>query len=105
MRPDWQIAHELCLHGVGGAVSRRELLNRLSLSDLTEWMIYIKHFGTPMRRADANSALERNLFHQAHFKGSAPKIVDLIPPYGKQRTLPTDDEVRERLIAWATRGK
>lgn len=97
MRPDMQLAFELCLHGVGGAAHPDELLARLTGRQFDQWQIYIRHFVTPMRRADINSALLRQVLMFAHGFESAPKdYTDLIPQYGKQRKAPGDAELLAR---------
>lgn len=85
---------------MGGAIHPDELLDRLTHRQWVEWQKYVANFQTPMRRADINSALERQQQWPMH-GGKAPPLDSLIPKYGRKREIPTAAEQNSKLAAWA----
>jgi hypothetical protein len=72
------------LAGVGACAHPDELFERLSDEQWTGWMLWAKHFSTPLRRADINSALERQAIIAPHCqRGRLPTVNDLLPKYGR----------------------
>lgn len=70
--------------GVGGCAHPDELLERLTSRQWVEWQLFAKHFSTPMRRADLNSALERQAALVPYCKrGRVPTVDDLLVKYGR----------------------
>jgi hypothetical protein len=81
-----QLAYELCLAGVGGCASPEELFERLTDQEWAGWVMYARNFSTPMRRADLNSAMERQAVMAPHCqRGRVPSVSDLLPAYGGGR--------------------
>lgn len=79
-----QLAYELCLAGVGGCADPDELFERLSSRQWVGWQLFAKHFSTPLRRADLNSALERQAALVPYCKrGRVPTVDDLLVKYGR----------------------
>jgi hypothetical protein len=84
---------------VGGAIHPDDLLSRLTSRQWLGWVAYVKHFLTPMQRADLNSAAIRQA--AGRWK-SVPKLADLMPFYGRRKRQ-TQKQMKDSLMAWAAR--
>jgi len=99
---------------VGGAPHPDYLLGYDSLDNFrargltskqwSEWIIYLRNFPTPMRRADINSALERYTNIAMTPGAKAPKKIEgLLIDYGKRGKGLSESQIRE-VMSWGKNG-
>lgn len=68
--------------GVGRFRSPEQLFEGMSHREWVGWQLHSKHFSTPLKRADTNSALERQV-GMAPYTRKVPTVAELLPQYGR----------------------